>query len=536
MFTNKKLLIYLLLPVFTLILSACSNIEEDYFIFSDGSVVYQQKNDLTTFFTMLAEESEDGEEMTQEDIEGAELSWKEDMCEDRPDDALYYNCYMTDKIAYKQSIFMPKTSQVLLENGVYEISLYDFSDIFEMVGEDEGDQLPEGMDFTLESRFKFEGEVLYSDIGEINGDSVIVSLDDLKAMEEGQEAVVRARINDDTAHVEEVLYRSQIKEDGSLSIFWPYVFKEYLIKAQEVWGLSANELHEQIIDTTVLVDGSVDEESEVYFERVGDNYYSIWPDKEKINFHETNNGNLEVYISDALYFDLNDNYLAPIEAKYEIDFFSDIISADVGTISGNILKIGQSDLSQLTDSSKLIITKSENHNPKVNNIPIQFSQIKNQKMHTNLKGKILLQVEENGEAYYIHPEKLEMFSLGRPADAFKVMREQGIGINNENLLKIPVADASSFKGVDSDNDGYDDYTELMNDYNPYGGGKLNYDLNFSKKSSGKIFLQVEANGEAWYVNPGDSKRYFLGRPSDAFEIMRTLGLGISNENLESLTK
>ncbi len=161
-----------------------------------------------------------------------------------------------------------------------------------------------------------------------------------------------------------------------------------------------------------------------------------------------------------------------------------------------------------------------------------------QDLSNRLSGKILLQVEENGEAYYYHPDKLELFYLGRPADAFAVMREQGIGISNDNLLKIKAADTTALKNtfsqVDSDGDGYSDYIELINNFNPYGPGRLNYDLDFSQRNSGKIFLQVEENGEAWYVNPDNLKRYFLGRPNDAFEIMRTLGLGISNQNLINL--
>lgn len=37
---------------------------------------------------------------------------------------------------------------------------------------------------------------------------------------------------------------------------------------------------------------------------------------------------------------------------------------------------------------------------------------------------------------------------------------------------------------------------------------------------GYIVLQVEENGEAWYVDPSNSVRYYLGRPDDAFAIMR----------------
>lgn len=52
-------------------------------------------------------------------------------------------------------------------------------------------------------------------------------------------------------------------------------------------------------------------------------------------------------------------------------------------------------------------------------------------------GKILLDVEQNGEAYYIYPKDKKAYYLGRPADAFKVMRDLGLGITNSDLSKIP---------------------------------------------------------------------------------------------------
>src|SRR3989339_510684 len=52
----------------------------------------------------------------------------------------------------------------------------------------------------------------------------------------------------------------------------------------------------------------------------------------------------------------------------------------------------------------------------------------------------------------------------------------------------------------------------------------------AERLSGKILLQVEDAGQAWYVEPGTGKRAFLGRPDDAFRIMRELGLGISEAN------
>lgn len=185
----------------------------------------------------------------------------------------------------------------------------------------------------------------------------------------------------------------------------------------------------------------------------------------------------------------------------------------------------------------------------------QEMNIENSSMYKSLKGKIMLKVEANGEAYYIHPVSKKMFYLGRPEDAFSVMREQGAGITNVNLAKIPVgltgltgsdSDADGLpdlfedavgtnkNNADTDGDGYKDKTELAGNYNPNGGGKLNLDNNFSAAQKGKIFLQVERNGEAWYVNPADGKRYFLGRPADAFQVMRYLGRGISNNDFNKL--
>jgi hypothetical protein len=76
--------------------------------------------------------------------------------------------------------------------------------------------------------------------------------------------------------------------------------------------------------------------------------------------------------------------------------------------------------------------------------------------------------------------------------------------------------------------------ELVNNYNPKGEGEIEIDEKLSEKLSGYIMLQIEGNGEAWYVNPDDFKRYFLGRPEDAFRIMRELGLGIKNSDISKV--
>jgi len=115
---------------------------------------------------------------------------------------------------------------------------------------------------------------------------------------------------------------------------------------------------------------------------------------------------------------------------------------------------------------------------------------------SQLKGRILLQVESHGEAWYVHPTTGNRFYLGRPADAFAVMRSQGLGISNKNF--------DAFKGV------------------------------APRSLAGKILLKVEDLGKAYYVNPIDLKLYYLGRPADAFEVMRKFGLGIANANLSKI--
>lgn len=172
----------------------------------------------------------------------------------------------------------------------------------------------------------------------------------------------------------------------------------------------------------------------------------------------------------------------------------------------------------------------------------------------SLKGYIVLQVESNGEAWYINPADLVRYYLGRPQDAWELMHSESIGISNIDLRKIPLGAVSSGPDTDSDNlsdnleltigtnplnhdsdgDGHNDAAEILLNFDPLGPGNLPINKRFAELQQGKIFLQVEAHGEAWYVNPGDNRRYYLGRPSDALAVMRILGLGISNQDLSQI--
>ena len=77
------------------------------------------------------------------------------------------------------------------------------------------------------------------------------------------------------------------------------------------------------------------------------------------------------------------------------------------------------------------------------------------------------------------------------------MRRFGLGISEQNYKKFSQTGAVNFKG--------------------------------------RILLRVETSGEAYYVNPADNRLYYLGRPTDAFALMRRFGLGINNQDLDKIT-
>jgi len=122
-----------------------------------------------------------------------------------------------------------------------------------------------------------------------------------------------------------------------------------------------------------------------------------------------------------------------------------------------------------------------------------------------LKGRIVLQIESNGEAWYVNPADAKRYYLGKPSDAFSLMRTLSLGVSDKNLAKIPA----------------------------YRSGSTG-DQALVNRLKGRILLQTEQNGEAWYVSPVNGQRYYLGRPADAFLLMRNLGLGISNDDLSDV--
>jgi len=112
-----------------------------------------------------------------------------------------------------------------------------------------------------------------------------------------------------------------------------------------------------------------------------------------------------------------------------------------------------------------------------------------------LAGRILLQVQSHGEAWYVNPNDLKKYYLGRPTDAFNLMKQSSLGVTHQYISSYQI---------------------------------------FPQAVVGKILLDTQDFGKAYYINPVDRKAYFLGRPDDAFNLMRRFSLGISNTNLSQI--
>lgn len=176
-----------------------------------------------------------------------------------------------------------------------------------------------------------------------------------------------------------------------------------------------------------------------------------------------------------------------------------------------------------------------------------------QPLAQKLKGRILLQVESKGEAWYVNPKDNQRYYFENGAAAIGLVRSFGLGITNVDLGKIPIGVDKRFNNVDSDGDGlsdkleaalgtdpmnsdsdndsYGDGIEVSSGYNPLGPGNIKTNVALVNRLKGRILIQSEGKGEAWYVYPKDGRRYYMGDGDSAYQIMKFLGVGISNKNL-----
>ena len=60
------------------------------------------------------------------------------------------------------------------------------------------------------------------------------------------------------------------------------------------------------------------------------------------------------------------------------------------------------------------------------------------KLATRFAGYIVLDVQNRGQAWYIHPDTQQRFYLGKPSEAYLVFVKLAKGISNQHLAQIPI--------------------------------------------------------------------------------------------------
>jgi hypothetical protein len=114
----------------------------------------------------------------------------------------------------------------------------------------------------------------------------------------------------------------------------------------------------------------------------------------------------------------------------------------------------------------------------------------------SLNGRILLQVQSHGEAWYVSPTDSRRYYMGGPDTAYALMRKFGLGISNKDFNAVSIS--------------------------------------MPARLLGRILIKVEDYGKAYYIDPSNRQIYYLGRPADAYSLMRERGLGITNTDLNTI--
>jgi len=113
-----------------------------------------------------------------------------------------------------------------------------------------------------------------------------------------------------------------------------------------------------------------------------------------------------------------------------------------------------------------------------------------------LSGRILIQTEADGQAWYVNPQTKERYYLNGPETALAVMGQQSLGITNA-------------------------------DFNSYNGTA-------PTRLAGKFLLKTEDNGKLYYVSPADRSITPVIGKTGAFNLIKAKGLGITNTDIAKI--
>lgn len=155
----------------------------------------------------------------------------------------------------------------------------------------------------------------------------------------------------------------------------------------------------------------------------------------------------------------------------------------------------------LVDSALQIAKIQSKHVKNIIEIEKELTnKLKDTELTERLKGKILLQVEAEGVAWYIHPVDLKRYYLGNPTEAMQTIKKLSKKMSLETIL---------------------DYTY--------------FEKKFPEELAGRFLTDQDKKNEYYYITPEDRLAIPLKTPDEAFKLLKNLGLGITNENIRKIT-
>ncbi len=168
-------------------------------------------------------------------------------------------------------------------------------------------------------------------------------------------------------------------------------------------------------------------------------------------------------------------------------------------------KIGiyaQDNQGRYSQTVNIIITRSEVDFQAILEEEKSLTTTIDQKLSERLAGRLLLQVEQAGQVWYVDTNEYKRYFITLD-NALSLFRKLALGITEENLAKIPYKDSGQTG-----------------------------DHALQERLKGKLLLRVEANGQISYVDL-EGYRYDISM-DNLMDIFRSLSLGISNDNIRKI--
>lgn len=216
-------------------------------------------------------------------------------------------------------------------------------------------------------------------------------------------------------------------------------------------------------------------------------------------------------------------YISNLNAILEDILGQDLIKRDYDTLYSHnnvtCLELNCYQFGEGINSSLLNRVNSSTTQPAPNPIAMEpessqyDSNQYNETLNRSVDGFILLQVEQHGEAWYMHPTNKKRYYMQNGPVAYQMMRKLSLGITDLSLADIPVVSSPA---------------EMLTTQSVCKTNKL------ANRLRGQILLQVEQHGEAWYIYPKTCKRIYLKDGEAAYSIMRYLSLGITDADLKKI--